>query len=227
MQVKNNSMKSFLIGAATSNSGKTTFTIGLLRALRQRGLRAQPFKCGPDYIDTMLHMMASGNESVNLDTFMASESHVKVLFSRYAAEADVAVVEGVMGLFDGFDRSRGSSAEMAMLLGVPVVLVVNAKSMAYSVAPLVYGFANFDKRLTIGGVVFNNVASPSHFDFLKSACADAGVECLGYVARNPSLSIPSRHLGLTVGDRESMENTIDTARAEVERNVDIDKILSL
>lgn len=220
-------MKSFLIGAATSNSGKTTFTIGLLRALKLRGLGVQPFKCGPDYIDTMLHQLASGSESVNLDTFMASESHVAELFDKYAASADVAVVEGVMGLFDGYDKSRGSSAEMAMLLDIPVVLVVNAKSMAYSVAPLIYGFANFDKRLRIGGVVFNNVASPSHFCFLKAACADAGVECLGYIARNPSLSIPSRHLGLTVGDRKNMEETIATAGEEVERNVDIDKILSL
>ncbi len=220
-------MKSFLIGAATSNSGKTTFTIGLLRALKLRGLGVQPFKCGPDYIDTMLHQMASGCESVNLDTFMASESHVAKLFGKYAACADVAVAEGVMGLFDGYDKSRGSSAEMAMLLDIPVILVVNAKSMAYSVAPLIYGFANFDKRLRIGGVVFNNVASPSHFGFLKSACADAGVECLGYIARNNSLSIPSRHLGLTVGDRESMEKIICTASEEVERNVDIDKILSL
>ena len=220
-------MKSFLIGAATSNSGKTTFTMGLLRALAKHGINVQPFKCGPDYIDTMFHKLASGNESVNLDTFMASGNHAKELFHKFGDKAGVSVVEGVMGLFDGYDKSRGSSAEMAMLLDIPVILVVNAKSMAYSVAPLIYGFANFDKRLKIGGVVFNNVASANHFDFLKTACAEAGAECLGYMARNPELNVPGRHLGLTVGDRENMESVINIAAEEVERNVDLNKILGL
>ena len=220
-------MKSFLIGAATSNSGKTTFTMGLLRALAKRGINVQPFKCGPDYIDTMFHKLASGNESVNLDTFMASGNHARELFHKFGDKAGVSVVEGVMGLFDGYDKSRGSSAEMAMLLDIPVILVVNAKSMAYSVAPLIYGFANFDKRLKIGGVVFNNVASANHFDFLKTACAEAGAECLGYMARNPELNVPGRHLGLTVGDRENMESVINIAAEEVERNVDLNKILGL
>ncbi len=220
-------MKSLLIGAATSNSGKTTFTMGLLRALANRKLCVQPFKCGPDYIDIMFHQLASGRESINLDTFMASERYAKEVFCRYGTDADVSVVEGVMGLFDGFDKSRGSSAEMAMLLDIPVVLVVNAKSMAYSVAPLIFGFAHFDKRLKVGGVVFNNVASANHFNFLREACADAGVECLGYVARNPALNIPGRHLGLTVGDREEMERIINIAAVEVEKNVDINKILAL
>ncbi len=220
-------MKSFLIGAATSNSGKTTFTMGLLRALAKRGISVQPFKCGPDYIDTMFHKLASGNESINLDTFMASGNHAKELFHKFGDKAGVSVVEGVMGLFDGYDKSRGSSAEMAMLLDIPVILVVNAKSMAYSVAPLIYGFANFNKRLKIGGVVFNNVASANHFDFLKTACAEAGTECLGYMARNPELNVPGRHLGLTVGDRENMESVINIAAEEVERNVDLNKILGL
>ena len=109
-------MKSFLIGAATSNSGKTTFTMGLLRALTQRGLCVQPFKCGPDYIDTIFHHMASGNESLNLDTFMASAQHVRNIFSDYSQNADVAIAEGVMGLFDGYDGFHGSSAEIAIFL---------------------------------------------------------------------------------------------------------------
>ena len=157
---------SFLIGAATSNSGKTTFTMGLLRALRDRGLKVQPYKCGPDYIDTMFHEMASGRESVNLDTYMASDEHVKEVFQRYGEDADVRIVEGVMGLFDGYDKSKGSSAEIAMLLDIPVILVVNAKSVAYSVAPLVYGFKHFNPKLKIAGVVFNMVASENHYTFL-------------------------------------------------------------
>lgn len=220
-------MNSFLIGAATSNSGKTTFTMGLLRALKRRSLNVQPFKCGPDYIDTMFHHIASGNESINLDTFMASENHVKELFRKYGKGADVSVVEGVMGLFDGFEKSRGSSAEIAMLLDIPVILIVNAKSMAYSVAPLIFGFKNYDQRLKLAGVVFNNVASENHFSFLKSACCDAGVECLGYVAKNPELDIPGRHLGLTISERENMERIINVVADEIERNVEIDKILNL
>ena len=210
---------SFLIGAATSNSGKTTFTMGLLRALRDRGLKVQPYKCGPDYIDTMFHEIASGRESVNLDTYMASDEHVKEVFKRYGEDADVRIVEGVMGLFDGYDKSKGSSAEIAMLLDIPVILVVNAKSVAYSVAPLIYGFKHFNPKLKIAGVVFNMVASENHFSFLKQACEDAGVPCLGYMLRNRDLIIPGRHLGLTIEVREETEELIRLAAKEVEEHI--------
>ena len=209
----------YLIGAATSNSGKTTFTMGLLRALRDRGLKVQPYKCGPDYIDTMFHEIASGRESVNLDTYMASEEHVKDVFQRYGEDADVRIVEGVMGLFDGYDKSKGSSAEIAMLLDIPVILVVNAKSVAYSVAPLIYGFKHFNPKLKIAGVVFNMVASENHFFFLKQACEDGGVPCLGYMLRNRDLIIPGRHLGLTIEAREETEELIRLAAKEVEAHV--------
>lgn len=219
-------MKKFLIGAATSNSGKTTFTMGLLRALKRRGLDVQPYKCGPDYIDTMFHEMASGHESVNLDSFMSSEEHIKDIFDRYGEGKDVRVVEGVMGLFDGYDKSRGSSAEIAMMLDIPVILVVNAKSVAYSVAPLIYGFKHFNPNIKIAGVVFNMVASENHFRFLREACEDAGVKCLGYMQKNPQLIIPGRHLGLTITAREEMERLINLAADEVEKNVDIEMLLS-
>ena len=133
----------FLIGAASSGSGKTTFTMGMLRALRRRNLRVQPYKCGPDYIDPLFHHLAAGSESVNLDTFLSSPEHVRTLFHRYGEGADICVAEGVMGLFDGYDRALGSSAEVASLLRLPVVLLVNAQSTAYSVAPLIHGFRTF------------------------------------------------------------------------------------
>lgn len=217
-------MNSFLIGAATSNSGKTTFTMGLLRALSRKGLSVQPFKCGPDYIDTMFHAVASGRESVNLDTFMSSEEHVCSLFAHYGSDADCQIVEGVMGLFDGYDKSRGSSAEIAHLLDIPVVLVVNAKSVAYSVAPLIYGFKNFDKSIRIAGVVFNMVASESHFAYLKAACEDAGVRCLGYLQRNEEINVPGRHLGLTIKAREELNRLIDIVADEIEKHVDLDAL---
>lgn len=215
----------YLIGAATSNSGKTTFTIGLLRALTRRGLRVQPYKCGPDYIDTMFHHLASGSESVNLDTFMSSSDHVKEIFAHYGEEADVQIVEGVMGLFDGYDKMKGSSAEIAMLLDIPVILVVNAKSVAYSVAPLIYGFKHFNPQLKIAGVVFNMVASENHYRFLREACEDAGVKCFGYMQKNPELVIPGRHLGLTISAREDMEKLINLAADEVERHVNLEEMI--
>lgn len=216
-----------LIGAATSGSGKTTFTMGLLRALRNRGLRVQPFKCGPDYIDPMFHTIASGQPSINLDTWLASEDHAHHLFMKHSTDADISVVEGVMGLFDGFERSKGSSAEIAMQLDIPVILVVNSRSVAYSVAPLIHGFRTFRPELRLAGVVFNMVASENHYHFLREACQDAGVECLGYMQRNPDINVPGRHLGLTITAKEETERLITLAAEEIERHVDIDRIIEL
>lgn len=224
----------FLIAATSSNCGKTTVTMGLLRALARRGLQVQPYKCGPDYIDPMFHRIACGCESVNLDTVMASHEHVKDIFLRYGKEADVCVVEGVMGLYDGRDRWQGSSAEVAMLLDLPVVLVVNAKSTAYSVAPLLYGFKHFSplvtanmphpQSLNIAGVIFNMVGSERHYNLLKQACEDAGIECLGYLGRNNRLTIPSRHLGLSISQMEEMEDLINAAADEISQHVNIDRL---
>lgn len=226
----------FLIAAATSNTGKTTLTMGLLRALRNRGLTVQPYKCGPDYIDTMFHGQAAGRDSVNLDGFMSSTSHVKQLYAQHGHTADVCVVEGVMGLYDGFDRWHGSSAEVALWLDIPVLLVVNAQSVAYSVAPLIYGFRHFalppvqeggeERRVRVAGVVFNKVASPRHYDMLRQACEDAGVTCYGYLMRNSAFDVPGRHLGLTITEQERMEHLISQVADEVEAHVDLDRLLA-
>ena len=215
-----------LIGAASSGCGKTTFTMGLLRALSRRSLGVQPFKCGPDYIDPLYHRQAAGRESVNLDTFMASADHVRQLYAHYGSDADVRVVEGAMGLYDGYDAYRGSAAEVAMLLDVPVVLLVSARAVAYSVAPLIYGFRCFNPRLRLAGVVFNFVASERQYATLRQACDDAGAECLGYLGRNADLTIPSRHLGLTIEEQRQTERLIDRAADEVEAHVDLDRLLA-
>jgi cobyrinic acid a,c-diamide synthase len=215
-------MKKFLIAAASSGSGKTTFTIGLLRRLRNMGLKVQPFKCGPDYIDTKWHTLAAGSESVNLDLWMSSKEHVKEVFERYGGDADVCVVEGVMGLFDGWDKSAGSCAEIAKLCGLPVVLLVNAKSTAYSVAPLIYGFKNFDPEIELAGVVLNQVASESHYDHLRQACEDAGVKCLGYMKRCKDIELPSRHLGLSIDEKLRIDSFID----KVEKQIYIEEMRS-
>lgn len=216
-----------LIGAASSGSGKTTFTLGLLRALRNRSLKVRPFKCGPDYIDTRHHKMAAGEASVNLDSFMMSGEHIKELYARYTSGMDVAVTEGVMGLFDGYDAMRGSSAEISSALRIPVVLVVNAKSTAYSVAPLLYGFKHFRKEVDIVGAVFNFVASDTHYAFLRQACEDAGVEALGYLPKRSDVEIPSRHLGLSLDEDFCFGEFADRVARLVEEHVDIDRLLAL
>lgn len=222
-----NPKSSFLIAAPSSNSGKTTLTLGLLRALRDRGLGVQAFKCGPDYIDTIHHTTAAGRPGLNLDTFMASEVHMRSVYTHYASRADVSVTEGVMGLFDGADKMKGSSAEIAALLDIPVVLMINAQSMAYSAAPLIYGLKNFYPGIRVVGAIFNFVNTESHYRFLQDACADAGVEALGYLPKNEALHIPSRHLGLHISAETDYEQIIQKLAETIPRTVNLDRLLEI
>ena len=185
---------SFLIAAPTSGSGKTTIARGLMALLTAKGYKVQPFKCGPDYIDTKFHEAVCGRPSVNLDTFMATPEHVRELFAHYGADADICIVEGMMGLFDGYDRDKGSSAEIASVLGLPVVLVVDAKSAAYSMAPLLQGFVNFRKDVHIAGVIFNKIGSEHHYQMLLQVCDDLGITCFGCLPKQAALEQGSRYL---------------------------------
>ena len=169
----------------------------------EKGYKVQPFKCGPDYIDTKFHEAVCHRPSVNLDTFMATPEHVRELFTHYGQDADVCVVEGMMGLFDGYDRDKGSSAEIAQALDIPVVLVVDAKSAAYSMAPLLQGFINFRKNVRIAGVIFNKVGSERHFSMLQQVCDDLHIECFGYLPKSPELEQGSRYLGLDFSELNS------------------------
>jgi cobyrinic acid a,c-diamide synthase len=186
----------FLIAAPTSGSGKTTIARGLMVLLTEKGYKVQPFKCGPDYIDTKFHEAVCHRPSINLDTFMASQEHVRELFAQYGKDADVCIVEGMMGLFDGYDRDKGSSAEIAATLQIPVVLVVDAKSAAYSMAALLQGFINFRKDVHVAGVIYNKVGSERHYRMLKEVCEDLHIDCLGYLPKQLSLEQGSRYLGL-------------------------------
>jgi cobyrinic acid a,c-diamide synthase len=215
--------KGFVIAAPWSNSGKTTFTLALCRLLTRQGVKVQPFKCGPDYIDTLHHSRAAGTPSINLDTVMMSEDHVQQLFKEYASNVDVAIVEGVMGLFDGAVKGEGSTAEIAKLLDLPVILVMNASSMAYSVAPILHGLKTFDPQVKIAGVVFNFVRTVSHYTFLKEACEDMGLKALGYLPPNEEIRIPSRHLGLFIED--GFEQSIEQAANHVERHIAVQQLL--
>lgn len=221
-------MKSqILIGAISSGSGKTTLTLGLLRVFKNRGLIVQSFKCGPDYIDTKYHELASGKNAINLDLFLSSQKHVEDIYAKYTSSCDIIITEGVMGLFDGYDKMQGSSAQIAEMLDIPVVLILNAKSMAYSVAPILYGFKNFHKNLNLVGVIFNMVNTESHYRFLSDACNDIGIVPLGYLPKNEDLSVPSRHLGLSIDQNLLFDEFADRAAAFMEKHIDIDKLLHL
>ncbi len=214
---------SFLIAAPTSGSGKTTVARGLMALFVLKGRVVQPFKCGPDYIDTKFHEAVCGRPSINLDTFMASKEHVKELFAHYGADADVCVVEGMMGLFDGYDRDKGSSAEIASVLHLPVVLVVDAQSAAYSVAALLSGFIHFREDVRIAGVIFNKVGSERHREMLRQVCDDSVVTCFGFLPKDPELEQASRYLGLDFSESAKNEKLLQL----LEENVQWEKLLTL
>ncbi|MBE6245658.1 MAG: cobyrinate a,c-diamide synthase [Bacteroidales bacterium] len=213
----------FLLAAPSSGSGKTTVSVGLMDCLVRKGLRVQPFKCGPDYIDTKFHERVCHRASVNLDSFMASESHLKELLESHANGADVCVAEGMMGLFDGYQKSRGSAAEIAAILGLPVILVVDAKSAAYSIAPLLKGFMEFSANVRICGVIFNKVGSERHRKMLEDVCHDVGIEPLGFVPKVKEAENPSRYLGLDFSNMGAQT----AASSLIGDNVDIDRLLSI
>lgn len=217
----------FLIGGATSGSGKTVFALGLLRALRKRGIKVQPYKCGPGFMDTQLHAISAGVDSVNLDSWFAGRTHLQYVYNKYGEKSDVCMIEGNSALFDGYKRMQGSSAEMAQVASVPVILVVNARSAAYSVAPMLYGYKLFRPQVKIVGVVFTHVSSLTHFSYLKDACNDAGLNSLGYIPFDESLKLPQRHTALTQSVRSEIEEVSEKAAMYVEQNIDLDRILKM
>jgi cobyrinic acid a,c-diamide synthase len=217
----------FIIAAPSSGSGKTTVSIGLMAALEAKGYNVQPFKCGPDYIDPMYHSWATGKPSYSLDLYMSPEAHVKKLFYSKAACADISIAEGVMGLFDGAGKTEGSTAHLAAVLGLPVILVVNAKAMAYSAAALLHGFATFWPQLRLAGVIFNFVETLSHYQFLKQAAIDAGVEPLGYLPANEAARIKSRYLGLTTEAGPDTLSAIVEAAGHITKYIELDKLIAL
>ena len=204
-----------LIAAPMSGSGKTTVARGLMALLRQKGYTVQPFKCGPDYIDTKFHAAVCGRPSINLDTFMATPEHVRELFVHYSEDADICIVEGMMGLFDGYDRDKGSSAEIASILDIPVVLVVDAKSAAYSMAALLSGFIHFRKDIHIVGVIFNKVGSERHAQMLREVCDDLGMECLGCLPKSATIEHASRYLGLDFSEEADSQKLIELLESNV------------
>lgn len=220
--------KGFVVAGPASGVGKTTVTLALMAAFRKRGLAVQPFKCGPDFIDAGHHTRACGRPSRNLDGWMLSREVNREVFGRSAAGAEVCVVEGVMGLFDGASgkSEAGSTAEMAKLLGLPVVLVVDASSVARSVAALVHGFETFDPKVKMLGVIFNKVAGPTHYALLRDAVESAcGALPLGYLPRDERIHIPERYLGLFTAGEDILPDASLALLAEIaEAHIDLDKL---
>ncbi len=220
-----------LIAGTRSGVGKTTITLGILAFLRRRGLRVQPFKVGPDYIDPSFHSAAAGRPSRNLDTWLLRPQDVLRLATRSAALADVSVVEGVMGLFDGRGPSgRHSTAEIARLLRCPVLLVVDASASSTSVGAEVFGFRRYDPRVSIAGAIVNNVAGESHAAACRTAVRRAGVRVLGCVPREPGPILPERHLGLVpLAEQASVtatsgDNVLARIADHVAVHVDLDAV---
>ncbi|WKV74681.1 cobyrinate a,c-diamide synthase [Streptomyces sp. PCS3-D2] len=220
-----------VVAAPSSGSGKTTVATGLMAAFAERGLAVSPHKAGPDYIDPGYHALATGRPGRNLDAFMCGPELVAPLFAHGAAGCDLAVVEGVMGLYDGA-AGRGelaSTAQVAKLLRAPVVLVVDASSQSRSVAALVHGFASFDPQVRLGGVILNKVGSDRHEVMLREALEEAGMPVLGVLRRAPQVATPSRHLGLVpVAERRAEALAAVAALAEqVRAGCDLDALMAL
>ena len=218
-----------VIAAPASGSGKTTVATGLIGALRRAGHIVAPFKVGPDFIDPGYHALAAGRPGRNLDPVLVGEGLIGPLYRHGCAGADIAVVEGVMGLFDGRVQAEpvspavGSTAHVAALLGAPVILVVDARGQGQSLAALLHGFSVFDSAACIAGVVLNRVGSARHEQVLRQACEQAGVEVLGAIPRTDELSVPSRHLGLVTATEHGRlaAAAVDAMSALVSRHVDL------
>ena len=220
-----NISRGIILSAPSSASGKTTITLGLLRALKIAGIPVRSAKSGPDYIDPRFHAAASGAECFNLDSWAMSPDSIRML----ASGALPLIIEGAMGLFDGaLPDGKGSTADLARILGLPIVLVLDVASQAQSVAAVALGFSQLAPDIKIAGLILNKVASPRHNRMLCTALEPLGIPILGSVYRQTDLETPSRHLGLVQAQElEQLENFLDTTANIVSEAVDINQLLSL
>lgn len=223
-------MSRIMIAGTKSGVGKTTVSMGLMAALSKR-MPVQPFKVGPDYIDPAFHSFITGRESRNLDSYMMEEEMIRYLFMKNTQTTDMAILEGVMGLFDGAEVGSdiGTSASIAKILKTPVILVVDGSKVAASLAATVKGFEAFDKDLNLAGVIINNVGSKAHYDLLKRAIEyHTNVVPCGYLIKNSQVTLPERHLGLVPAcELEALTKVFDILAQRVETTIDINRILEI
>ena len=220
-----------LVAAPRSGSGKTTVTLGLQRALRRRGLRVRGAKSGPDYIDPAFHAAATGEMSLNLDSFAMDDRLLHALGQRTAAGADIVIAEGSMGLFDGIAAEpgrTGASADVAARFGWPVLLVLDVSGQAQSAAAIALGCARYDPRITIAGVVLNQVASDRHRRLVEDGINRIGLPVLGALPRDASIALPERHLGLVqAGETADLDKRLEDLADRIETHVDLDRVIAL
>lgn len=219
-----------MIAAPRSGAGKTTVTLGLLRALKRRGLQVQPFKCGPDYIDPAFHVVAAGRPSYNLDSWAMRQDHVARLISDATQGADIVVCEALMGLFDGVSRSglwgNGASADIAAAAGWPVVLVLDVSGQSQTAAAVARGFQGYRDDVTIAAVILNRAGSARHIRFATDALERAGLPVVGALPRETGVVLPERHLGLVQAEETAeLESRLDALADFIETNVDVATIL--
>lgn len=220
----NGNFPRIVLAGVSSGVGKTTIVTGLLRALFDKGLAAQPFKVGPDYIDPGFHAKAAGRESYNLDTWLVPEDRLVSTFRTLAEGADISVIEGVMGLFDGGGKGVSSSAHIARLLDAPVILVMNCRSMGQSAAAVALGYRNYAPDLHLAGVILNQLGSDNHEAIIREAMAEIGMPVLGALHRDDSLQTPERHLGLTPVTETETDALIENMARVMKERLDIPKI---
>jgi cobyrinic acid a,c-diamide synthase len=218
-------MKGLIVAAPASGSGKTTVTLGLLRALRDLDVEIAPAKAGPDYIDPAYHAVASGVPCVNLDPWAMRPDLISALASRHTEGGKMLVVEGMMGLFDGAMDGRGSAADLATHLSLPVILVLDCARQSHSIAALVCGFRDFRRNVMIAGLILNRVGSARHEAMLRWALEPVGVPVLGSVPRDEKLQLPERHLGLVqAGEHVDLDNFVAHAGAVISERIDLKRI---
>lgn len=218
--------RAIIIAGTQSGSGKTTITLGLMAALMELGHKVVPFKCGPDFIDPSLHHLVTGKISRNLDLWMAGEQSARQSFNKHSAQADISVIEGVMGMFDG---GISSSAALSAELEVPIILVLDARSAAESVAAVLKGFETLDPAVAPKGVILNMIGSKRHLELVSGAIKKhCKAEILGYLPRTTDFTIPSRHLGLHMGEESPItKEKIATLSRTVIEHIDINRLLEL
>ncbi|QPQ35313.1 cobyrinate a,c-diamide synthase [Lysinibacillus sp. JNUCC-52] len=221
----------FVLAGTGSGVGKTTFTIGLMKALQEKGKVVQGFKCGPDYIDPSYHTAVTGRVSRNIDSWMFSHDAVRDIVARASMDADVSIIEGVMGFYDGKSplSDEGSAADISVVTESPVILIVNCASMARSVAAVVKGFQLLSDKPNIVGVIANQVGSVGHYEIAKAAIEqECGIPVIGYLKRETGIDIPSRHLGLIPAiERGELDSFFDKLGALMAETIDLDLLLSL
>lgn len=219
--------RALIVAAPQSGSGKTLITLGLIRALRNSGLKVASAKIGPDYIDPQFHTAASGRPCLNLDYWAMGPALCRQLLDELSHDADIVIIEGVMGLFDGPDGAKGSTADLALALGLPIMLVIDAGHQAQSIAALAQGFANYMPDLKLQGVFLNRIRSDRHGRILQSSLLQVGIQILGQLRHNDSLHMPSRHLGLVQAmENQALETFLESAAAGVARETKLDNVVN-